>query len=129
VLLDEEVTAAMRAISVVANHRLERGIWTSPGAGDLRRATAACEKLVMLVGGCCGARWMGGAGRARARRCTMQGGRGELWLGSSSMWACAEVRARYAPRRAAPQPSSWRCSALVRELDAASVVEEAGADT
>jgi hypothetical protein len=51
VLLDEEVTATMRAISVVANHRLERGIWTSPGAGDLRRAIAACEKLVLLVGG------------------------------------------------------------------------------
>jgi hypothetical protein len=54
VLLDEEVTAAMRAISVVANHRLERGIWTSPGAGDLRRSIAAAEKLVLLVGSSAG---------------------------------------------------------------------------
>ena len=35
-------------VSKVANHRLERGIWTSPGAGDIRRCRAACERLVLL---------------------------------------------------------------------------------
>ena len=32
-----------------AEHRLRRGIWTSPGAGDIRRATSACERLVLLA--------------------------------------------------------------------------------
>lgn len=36
-------------MSTVASWRLERGIWTSPGAGDLRRAVAACERLVMMA--------------------------------------------------------------------------------
>lgn len=31
--LGAEVSAALRAISATAQHRLERGIWTSPGAG------------------------------------------------------------------------------------------------
>eukprot|EP00193_Tetraselmis_chui_P021187 CAMPEP_0177774996 /NCGR_PEP_ID=MMETSP0491_2-20121128/13838_1 /TAXON_ID=63592 /ORGANISM="Tetraselmis chuii, Strain PLY429" /LENGTH=220 /DNA_ID=CAMNT_0019293479 /DNA_START=424 /DNA_END=1087 /DNA_ORIENTATION=+ len=38
-------SAEMEAISRTAAHRLSRGIWTSPGAGDLRRAkAAACFK-------------------------------------------------------------------------------------
>lgn len=40
----------VRAISATAAHRLQRGIWTSPGAGDLRRCIGACERLVMMVG-------------------------------------------------------------------------------
>lgn len=35
-----------------AKHRLQRGIWTSPGAGDIRRAVAACERLVLLTHSC-----------------------------------------------------------------------------
>ncbi len=46
----EEMDAQLRAVSVVANWRLERGIWTSPGAGDIRRCRAACERLVLLGG-------------------------------------------------------------------------------
>jgi hypothetical protein len=38
----------LEAIARTARHRLERGIWTSPGAGDIRRAIAACERLVLL---------------------------------------------------------------------------------
>jgi len=33
----------------VAEHRLERGIFTSAGGGDLRRALAACQRLAILV--------------------------------------------------------------------------------
>jgi hypothetical protein len=44
------VNTQVRAISATAAHRLQRGIWTSPGAGDLRRCVAACERLVMLAG-------------------------------------------------------------------------------
>ena len=40
--------AELEAIARTARHRLERGIWTSPGAGDIRRALAACERLVLL---------------------------------------------------------------------------------
>uniref|UniRef100_A0A7S1X9J8 Uncharacterized protein n=1 Tax=Tetraselmis chuii TaxID=63592 RepID=A0A7S1X9J8_9CHLO len=43
-------SAEMEAISRTAAHRLSRGIWTSPGAGDLRRAKAAAERICMLVG-------------------------------------------------------------------------------
>lgn len=46
----EEMEAAVAAVSKVAAWRLERGIWTSPGAGDLLRARAASERLVMLLG-------------------------------------------------------------------------------
>ena len=37
-LLEGAESAELQAISRVAEHRLARGIWTSPGAGDLRRA-------------------------------------------------------------------------------------------
>ncbi|EFN51564.1 expressed protein [Chlorella variabilis] len=61
VFLEGESDAAMQArgggaggeapaISRTARHRLERGIWTSPGGGDIRRALAACERLVLLCG-------------------------------------------------------------------------------
>ncbi|KAL4431445.1 hypothetical protein ABPG75_006701 [Micractinium tetrahymenae] len=53
VFLEGESDAAMQAISRTAKHRLERGIWTSPGAGDIRRAVAACERLVLLLGDSC----------------------------------------------------------------------------
>lgn len=33
VALEGEADAAMQAIARTAKHRLERGIWTSPGAG------------------------------------------------------------------------------------------------
>uniref|UniRef100_A0A383VLQ2 Uncharacterized protein n=1 Tax=Tetradesmus obliquus TaxID=3088 RepID=A0A383VLQ2_TETOB len=49
-LHSDDISAALRAISATAAHRLQRGIWTSPGAGDLSRCLAACERLVMLVG-------------------------------------------------------------------------------
>jgi hypothetical protein len=48
--LDGQETAEGEAISRTAAHRLARGIWTSPGGGDLRRALAAAEKLVILGG-------------------------------------------------------------------------------
>lgn len=41
-------SAESEAIARAAVHRLERGVWTSPGAGDIRRAIAACERLVLL---------------------------------------------------------------------------------
>lgn len=43
-------SAEAEAIARTARHRLERGIWTSPGGGDLRRAIAAAERLVILRG-------------------------------------------------------------------------------
>jgi hypothetical protein len=46
----DDISAALRAVSATAAHRLSRGIWTSPGGGDLVRAIAAAEKLVMMVG-------------------------------------------------------------------------------
>eukprot|EP00878_Enallax_costatus_P013755 GHUV01014386.1.p1 GENE.GHUV01014386.1~~GHUV01014386.1.p1 ORF type:complete len:232 (+),score=102.13 GHUV01014386.1:26-697(+) len=45
-----DISAALRAVSATAQHRLQRGIWTSPGAGDLVRCVAAAERLVMMVG-------------------------------------------------------------------------------
>ena len=48
--LDGAGSAEMEAIARTAAHRLDRGIWTSPGAGDLRRALAAAERLVLLRG-------------------------------------------------------------------------------
>ena len=44
----EAMSAQLRAISTVANWRLERGIWTSPGAGDWRRCRAACERMILV---------------------------------------------------------------------------------
>ncbi|KAG2495265.1 hypothetical protein HYH03_006538 [Edaphochlamys debaryana] len=49
----EEMSAALAAIGKVAAWRLERGIWTSPGAGDLRRCVASAERLVLLAGERC----------------------------------------------------------------------------
>lgn len=48
--LDGAESAEAEAIARTARHRLERGIWTSPGAGDLRRALAAAERLAILRG-------------------------------------------------------------------------------
>ncbi|KAK9909325.1 hypothetical protein WJX75_000539 [Coccomyxa subellipsoidea] len=48
--LEGEDRAELQAIARTAKHRLERGIWTSPGAGDLRRALAAAERLCILLG-------------------------------------------------------------------------------
>jgi hypothetical protein len=45
--VDED--AALRVVSAAAKHRLERGIFTSPGAGDLRRCLAACERIVLVL--------------------------------------------------------------------------------
>ena len=45
-----EEDAATTAIARTAAHRLARGVWTSSGAGDLRRARAAAERLVSLLG-------------------------------------------------------------------------------
>ena len=38
VALEGAASAELQAVSAAAAHRLNRGIWTSPGAGDLRRA-------------------------------------------------------------------------------------------
>lgn len=48
--LDGASSAESEAIARAALHRLQRGVWTSPGAGDIRRALAACERLVLLNG-------------------------------------------------------------------------------
>jgi hypothetical protein len=48
--LDGADSAEAAAIARTAEHRLRRGIFTSPGAGDLRRALAASERLVILRG-------------------------------------------------------------------------------
>ena len=45
-----EDDAATTAIARTAAHRLARGVWTSSGAGDIRRARAAAERLVALLG-------------------------------------------------------------------------------
>eukprot|EP00884_Botryococcus_braunii_P013259 jgi/Botrbrau1/21934/Bobra.0249s0057.1 len=50
VALEGADSADLQAISRVAKYRLERGIWTSPGGGDIRRAKAAAERLVLLCG-------------------------------------------------------------------------------
>ena len=47
--LEGAANAELQAISRVAEHRLERGIFTSTGGGDLRRALAAAERLAILV--------------------------------------------------------------------------------
>ena len=44
----QATSAESEAIARTAKHRLERGIWTSPGAGDLRRCVASCERLVLV---------------------------------------------------------------------------------
>ena len=49
--LEGPASAALQAIARAAANRLARGVWTSPGAGDIRRAIAACERLVLLVDG------------------------------------------------------------------------------
>ena len=51
-----------QAINRTARHRLERGIFTSPGAGDIRRAVVACERLARKGGWCVGGwgGWVGG---------------------------------------------------------------------
>jgi hypothetical protein len=49
--LDGASSAESEAIARAALHRLQRGVWTSPGAGDIRRALAACERLVLLTNG------------------------------------------------------------------------------
>ena len=48
-LLEGAADAELQAISAVAAHRLERGIFTSAGGGDLRRALAASQRLAILV--------------------------------------------------------------------------------
>jgi len=61
----DEMTAALKAVSATAAHRLQRGIWTSPGAGDLNRcallrSSRFAGKLFLLpvhhlqLAGCCG---------------------------------------------------------------------------
>ncbi|RZC83408.1 hypothetical protein C5167_046194 [Papaver somniferum] len=37
-----------RASAKAAQHRLERGVWTSVRLGDMRRALSACERLILL---------------------------------------------------------------------------------
>ncbi|GMH45123.1 hypothetical protein BSKO_13080 [Bryopsis sp. KO-2023] len=49
-LVDGEMSSDLEAISRTAKHRLERGIFTTTGGGDVRRAVIACERLAMLCG-------------------------------------------------------------------------------
>ncbi|GFH19462.1 uncharacterized protein HaLaN_16409, partial [Haematococcus lacustris] len=71
--LGQGVSATVQAVSKAAASRIERGVSTSPGAGDIRRATAATERLVLLSEAChadektcmnerCDARWWRGGG-------------------------------------------------------------------
>ncbi|CAG9463334.1 unnamed protein product [Pedinophyceae sp. YPF-701] len=48
--LEGDDDATTEAISRFAKYRLKRGIYTSTGAGDLRRCVPACERLVLLCG-------------------------------------------------------------------------------
>ncbi|KAI4339100.1 hypothetical protein MLD38_024075 [Melastoma candidum] len=43
-----ESSAFQLASTKAAHHRLERGIWTGVRLGDMRRALAACERLILL---------------------------------------------------------------------------------
>ncbi|KAF5186711.1 Alpha-1,3-mannosyltransferase [Thalictrum thalictroides] len=43
-----EETAFERASTKAAQHRLERGVWTSVRLGDMRRALSASERLILL---------------------------------------------------------------------------------
>ncbi|OVA18497.1 hypothetical protein BVC80_1831g15 [Macleaya cordata] len=44
----EEESGFERASAKAAQHRLERGVWTSVRLGDMRRALSACERLILL---------------------------------------------------------------------------------
>ena len=48
VALEGEADAAMQAIARTAKHRLERGIWTSPGAGLYLARPVFLEHLLPL---------------------------------------------------------------------------------
>lgn len=45
VWLEGEDSAELQAIAMTARHRLERGIWTSPGAGELGRNSGGMYRL------------------------------------------------------------------------------------
>lgn len=52
-LVDGGIASDLDAIARTAKHRLDRGIFTTTGAGDLRRAVVTCERLAMLCGDSC----------------------------------------------------------------------------
>ncbi|KAF9688780.1 hypothetical protein SADUNF_Sadunf01G0023700 [Salix dunnii] len=43
-----EGSSAQLASAKAAQHRLDRGVWTSVHFGDMRRALSACERLILL---------------------------------------------------------------------------------
>ncbi|KAL6849959.1 hypothetical protein ACP4OV_020586 [Aristida adscensionis] len=45
---DGNISAIEMAAAKAAQHRLMRGVWTSVRFGDMRRALAACERLILL---------------------------------------------------------------------------------
>nr|CAD1840016.1 unnamed protein product [Ananas comosus var. bracteatus] len=45
---DNSVSSLEIASAKAAQHRLERGVWTNVRFGDMRRALAACERLILL---------------------------------------------------------------------------------
>ncbi|KAA8537329.1 hypothetical protein F0562_026984 [Nyssa sinensis] len=47
-LNNAEESAFQIASAKAAQHRLERGVWTSVRFGDMRRALSACERLILL---------------------------------------------------------------------------------
>ncbi|KAJ4730937.1 transglutaminase family protein [Rhynchospora pubera] len=47
---NENVSPMEIASAKAAQHRLQRGVWTSVRFGDMRRALAACERLILLHG-------------------------------------------------------------------------------
>ena len=53
--LEGAATAEALCVNRAAEHRLERGIFTSTSAGDLRRAVASSERLVLVLGALGGA--------------------------------------------------------------------------
>ncbi len=46
--------AAREAVARAALYRMNRGIWTSSGCGDVRRSLAAAERVMKRYDHCCG---------------------------------------------------------------------------
>ncbi|KAK9157398.1 hypothetical protein Scep_003972 [Stephania cephalantha] len=47
-ILTTQALLVKRASAKAAQHRLERGVWTSVRLGDMRRALSACERLIQM---------------------------------------------------------------------------------
>ena len=120
----DEGRSALDAVAAAAAHRLARGIFTSPGAGDVRRALSAARRAVLLseVGATLSGEAGGGAAGAASRRANL----GLLLLASGGPPAAAavELDTWLASAAAAAAPASRRAAA--RAL-AAAAAARAGA--